>query len=253
MLPQKKAMEQKNTNSLKLNKLSERLYCLPFEERSDRPNLYYIKGDDYSVAVDAGNSKKHVEKFYEAINNMGFELPKYTIISHWHWDHTFGLWAINGESISSSLTHEKLIEVSKWKWTLEAMKQREETKEDIPFCTEHILVECDNLDDIKVKTTDIVVNKNTVLDLGEISLELIPRDSTHSRDSLFVYIPQEKALIVEDADCEDFYNDSIYDQKKLCDMIEFFESLDYEDHYLGHAEKESKAQALERLRECKTS
>ena len=46
-----------------LVKLSERLYYLPYEKTADRPNLYYIKGDDYSVAVDAGNSQRHVEIF----------------------------------------------------------------------------------------------------------------------------------------------------------------------------------------------
>lgn len=253
MLQLKKDMEQKNTNLLKLNKISDRFYYLPFEEISDRPNLYYIKGNDYSVAIDAGNSKKHLDKFYNAIKNMGFPLPKYTVISHWHWDHTFALHAIHGESISSLLTHKKLLEVSKWKWSIEAMNEREKTGEDIEFCNRHILIEYDDLNDIKVVGTDIQIEEKMMLDLGGIKLELIPRDSTHSRDSLFVYIPEERALIVEDADCEDFYNGEIYDQDKLSDMIDFFESLEYEDHYLGHAEKESKRQALERLRQCKTS
>ena len=50
-----------------LIKISERLYFLPFEENADRPNLYYVLGDDYSIAIDAGNSKAHVMKFYEAL------------------------------------------------------------------------------------------------------------------------------------------------------------------------------------------
>ena len=106
-----------------LIRLSERLYYLPYEKLTDRPNLYYIKGDDYSVAVDAGNSQKHVEKFYNALKEEGFDLPKYTIISHWHWDHTFGLKYISGKSMSTALTKEKLNEVSKWKWTDEEMKK----------------------------------------------------------------------------------------------------------------------------------
>lgn len=231
-----------------LIKLSERLYYLPYEKMADRPNLYYIKGDDYSVAVDAGNSQRHVEKFYSAIEAAGFSLPKYTIISHWHWDHTFGLKYISGRSMSTALTKEKLQEVSKWKWTLEDMKERELNKQDIPFCNECILQEYSDLNEIEVVTTDIVIDSNTSLDLGGITIELMPRESTHSKDSLFVYLPSEKALIVQDSDCEDFYNDDYYDPVILKNMIRFFESLDYEKHLLGHAEYEDKETALKRLK-----
>ena len=231
-----------------LIKLSERLYYLPYEKLTDRPNLYYIKGDDYSVAVDAGNSGRHVEKFYNALKEEGLVLPKYTIISHWHWDHTFGLKHIFGKSMSTALTKEKLNEVSRWKWTVEEMKKREESGEDIAFCSECIKIEYPDLDEIEVVSTDIVIDCNTSLDLGGITIELMPRISTHSKDSLFVYLPSEKALIVEDGDCEDFYNNNYYDPVILKDMIRFFESLDYDKHLLGHAEPEDKKTAIERLK-----
>ena len=248
----KKVMEQRNTNSSRLIKASERLYYLPYEEETDRPNLYYIRGDDYAVAVDAGNSEAHVRKFYEAIQAMGFELPRYTFISHWHWDHTFGLHAIKGMSVSTSLCHDKLSEVAGWEWSREAMNRREETGEDIPFCTEHILKEYPDLSQIKVVETDACLDEELILDAGGIRIRMIPRDSTHSRDALFVYLPEEKALIVQDADCEDFYHGAVYDRDRLRDMIAFFEALDYEDHYLGHAEKESKAEALRRLKDIES-
>ncbi|MBR4461701.1 MAG: MBL fold metallo-hydrolase [Erysipelotrichaceae bacterium] len=241
-------MEQRNTNSSKLIKFSDRFYVYPYEERTDRPNLYYILGDDYSVAVDAGNSWKHVSAFYDALMEMNFPLPSYTIISHWHWDHTFGLNAIHGVSISSKKTHDKLLEVMEWPWTLEAMKQREREGKDIPFCTEHILLEYPDLDEIKVVTTDEIIEESE-MDLGGIKIRVIPAPSTHTDDALYVYIPFEKALIVEDADCEDFYHGSVYDQDTLRDMISFFESLSYEYHYLGHAERETKEFALHRLKE----
>jgi hypothetical protein len=49
---------------MELKKLSDRIYYLPNEEETDRPVLGYINGDKYSLAVDVGNSSKHVEKFY---------------------------------------------------------------------------------------------------------------------------------------------------------------------------------------------
>ncbi|MDO4198934.1 MAG: MBL fold metallo-hydrolase [Erysipelotrichaceae bacterium] len=231
-----------------LKKLSERLYVYEYEEYGDRPNLFYIKGDDFSAAVDAGNSRKHLEAFYKAIEDKGFPLPLYTIISHWHWDHTFALNAINGYSIASSKCQEYLDKVMKWEWNLEAMKKREISGEDIAFCNENIQLEYPDLKEISVINTDIGISEEMDMDLGGIIVKLIPMASTHGYDSLYVYLPSEDALIVEDADNPDFYHGSIYDQDVLKKMISFFESLDYKYHYLGHAECETKEEAIERLR-----
>ncbi|MBQ6560531.1 MAG: MBL fold metallo-hydrolase [Erysipelotrichaceae bacterium] len=241
-------MEPRNTNLSKLIRLSDRFFVYPYEERTDRPNLYYILGDDYSVAVDAGNSWRHVHEFYDALKEMNFPLPSYTVISHWHWDHTFGLNAIHGVSLSSQKTHDKLSEVMKWSWTIEAMKQREIEGLDIPFCTEHILIEYPDLNEIRVVTTDEIIGQETEMDLGGIQIRIIPAPSTHTDDALYVYLPSEKALIVEDADCEDFYHGNIYDQETLHKMISFFESTDYMYHYLGHAKRETNEFALNRLK-----
>lgn len=245
----KKATAQRNTNSLKLRKLSDRFYVFPFQERGDRPNLYYILGDDYSVAVDAGNSWRHVHEFYDALAEMKLPLPSCTILSHWHWDHTFGLHAIHGRSLSSVKTHDKLLEVAEWPWNIEAMRQREKDGLDIPFCNDNILIEYPDLSEIKVITSDEIIDEERTIDLGGIALRIIPGPSTHTDDTLYVYLPEEKALIVEDADCEDFNHGAVYDQDTLREMIAFFESLDYEYHYLGHADRESKEFALNRLKE----
>ena len=231
-----------------LRKLNNVMYVYDFDTYADRPNLYYIKGKDYSIAVDAGNSRTHCKEFYDAITRAGFELPLYTIISHWHWDHTFGLNAIWGYSISSVKTKQQLDKVAKWKWTLDDMKNRETTGEDISFCTENILREYKDLNSIEVVSTDTGIDERVTMDLGNTCVDLIPMPSTHGDDSLFVYIPSERALIVEDADCEDFYNGAVYDQKILKEMIAFFESLDYDFHYLGHADVETKEFAINRLK-----
>ena len=57
---------------MRLERLSERVWVFPYEERRDRPNLCYIKGDNWSIAVDAGHSADHVMEFYKAIEEEGF-------------------------------------------------------------------------------------------------------------------------------------------------------------------------------------
>lgn len=231
-----------------LRKLNERLYVYDYDTYTDRLNIYYILGDNYSVAVEAGASKRHCDEFYEALNMEGLRLPEYTIISHWHWDHSFGLNAINGKSISTKKTQEYIESVKSWIWTKEEIHRRVEDREDIEFCALHIPREYPVLSDIKVVNTDEGIEEKKVLDLGGVTLELIPAISTHSDDCLYVYSPELRILIVEDADGCDFFNGGIYHQDLLAGMIEFFESLDYDYHYLGHANYQTKEQALNRLK-----
>lgn len=233
----------------KLVKVSRRVYYLTGENSTDRPYLYYIKGENYSVVIDAGNSKNHVEEFYNAIKAENMPLPHYTILTHWHWDHTFGIPYVQGKTIANVLTNQKLEEVRQWKWTLLEMKKREEAGSDIAFCNECIRKEYDDLTKIKVIPADIGISSVMQLDLGDIKVSLIPRDSTHSRDALFVHIPKEKMLFIGDADCEDYYEEAgTYNQSRLKSLISFIENLEFEYNMLGHDEPTTKEEVLKYLR-----
>ncbi len=65
------------------------------------------------MAVDAGYSFCHVKDFYEAIELNKFRTPDFTVITHWHYDHTFGMHAIKGVSIAHDKTNEFLKEQQK--------------------------------------------------------------------------------------------------------------------------------------------
>ena len=93
---------------MELKKLTDRIYYLPHEPEADRPMLAYVKGDRLSLAIDAGYSSLHVKDFYEAIEAADFRKPDFTAITHWHYDHTFGMHAIKGVSIAHKKTNEFL-------------------------------------------------------------------------------------------------------------------------------------------------
>ncbi len=233
---------------MKLVKLSDKVFYLPGVEELDRPFLYYIKGSNYSIAIDAGSCKSHVEEFYQELKNEGMELPKYTVITHWHWDHTFGMPYVHGKTIASELTNRKLKEVSHWKWTLKEMKMREQTGEDMAFCNECICKVYKDVSQICVIPSDIEIDSITQLDLGGVTLSLIPRDSTHSRDALFVFFHEGKMLFVGDADCEDHYEENgAYNKKRLRSLIAFIEGIDFEIYLLGHDLPSNKEETSEYL------
>ncbi len=235
---------------MELKRISSRMYYLPGEKETDRPYLYYVLGDTYSLAIDAGNSKNHVEKFYRAIANMGFRLPDYTAVTHWHWDHTFGMHAVHGKTITGLKTHHQLQKVMQWDWSDDAMKKRLQSGEEIAMCDRDIRVEYPDRNLIKLVLADIVFHGELILDLGNIHCELKEVSAPHSRDSVIIYIPEEKVLAIGDADgCNYYDNDGKYDRDLLEKMILLLQNYDFDTYLIGHDIPQSKKEALEYLHE----
>lgn len=69
-----------------LKRLTDRIYYLEHEPETDRPMLAYIRGDKWSLAIDAGYSSSHVADFYGAIEAEHLKKPDFTVITHWHYD-----------------------------------------------------------------------------------------------------------------------------------------------------------------------
>ncbi len=229
---------------------SSRIWYYEGQEETDRPFLYYLLGSRKSAVIDAGNSPRHLAEFYAALKENALPLPDYTIITHWHWDHTFALSGIHGKSFASRKTNQKLSEVSEWKWDDASMKAREENGEDIFFCNECIRKEYPDRSEIKVVPADFSVEERTVLSLGDCTLVLIPFDSPHSRDALYIYIPEEKALAVGDAFCPDFYDGGgKLDPDKAYAMLSLWKTLSFETVLPGHDAPCSEKELTEYIRE----
>ena len=87
---------------MKLHKISERIYYSDYDVERDRPILGYIRGDHFSVAVDAGHSDSHLNELYSLLKQHDLPLPDVTVITHWHWDHSFAMHAVNGLTIANA-------------------------------------------------------------------------------------------------------------------------------------------------------
>jgi hypothetical protein len=65
------------------------------------------------------------------------------------------------EAVNLMLTNIELKEVSHWKWTLEEMKMREQTGEDMVFCNECICKVYKDVSQIYVIPSDIEIDSIT--------------------------------------------------------------------------------------------
>lgn len=234
-----------------LKQITPRIWMLPGDHYTDRPNLYYVKGDDRSLAVDAGASPAHVELFYAALRQNDLPLPEVTAITHWHWDHTFGMCAVHGRTYASAGTGAQLSCVREWAWDRPAMQQREMQGLDIPFCNMCIMREyAAQPERIRVVLPDTVLLTDETLELGGVTAQLLFRPSPHSEDQLLVYIPEEKALFVGDGNCTDHYkHQGMFEEESLAKWIGCLEGIDHVHHLEGHGDPTDKAEALCYLRQ----
>ena len=180
----------------RLQRLTERVWVYPFEEARDRPNLVYIRGGRWSLAADAGHSEDHVRAFYRALEEEGLPLPELTVLTHWHWDHTFGMHAVHGLCLACAGTQAQLL----------AFRERLAREGAGFFLAMHesIRREYEGGRRIVVTGADMVFRGGTELDAGDCPIRVMEADGPHTEDTVLLEVPSEKVLILGDADCGPF-------------------------------------------------
>ena len=198
---------------MELKKLSEHIWYMPFEQECDRPNLGYVKGKNWSLAIDAGHSAAHTKEFYALLEKENLPLPCLNVLTHWHWDHTFGMHAVNVLTLANEKTNNHLAE---WKNKIEKNGPAE-----FFALHESIRKEYSENKEVIVKLADVIYNGELTLDLGDCTVKVIQSEAPHTDDSTLVYIENDKTLFVGDATGDDFFT-RIKDAalcKKLADTI----------------------------------
>ena len=175
---------------MKLERLTERVWVYPYEVERDRPNLSYINGDRWSLAVDAGHSDNHVREFYRALEEEGLPLPELTVLTHWHWDHTFGMHAIHGLSLANERTNQYLTD---FRTRLE--------KEGTGFFLamhESIRLEYEGGKPVVVTPADLLFREEMHLNAGNCPIRIFQAEAPHTDDSTLIFLPEENVLILGD-------------------------------------------------------
>ena len=184
---------------MELKRLTERIWIYPYEQERDRPNLGYIRGDHWSVAVDAGHSAEHTQAFYKALESAGLPLPKLTVLTHWHWDHTFGMHAVRGLCLANAETNRHLSEFR------DLLAQKGTSH----FLTMDPSIRQEYRDGKPVVITlaDLVYEREIRLDAGNCPVRVFQTEAPHTDDSTLVEVPGESLLFIGDAACGTFPDD----------------------------------------------
>ena len=133
-----------------------------------------------------------------AIRSENLPLPELTVITHWHWDHTFGMYAVHGEILARPETSDKLAHIQA-EMEADPDKASRFLNSDASIRREYA-----GGVPLKVVPAGKIVTEDQSIDLGGLTVELLWSVSPHTDDSLLVYVPDDHVLFVGDAQLGEF-------------------------------------------------
>lgn len=237
---------------MSLIEITKDIYYYPFDDKYLRPNLFYIRGDKKSIAVDAGNSKMHRNDFFEELEKFKFDEPEAIVLTHCHWDHTLGLDGYQGQSIATRISKERLAEFHEYSWCKDNLK--EITKKGFMTKFSYLFMrKVYRNDPIIIPVISESYTDHKRIDLGNFEVHLIQMKNPHSENSTVIWIPERKVVIIGDSDYPSYRNNvAFYDKEKTLAFCEEIESLPFEYYCGSHIEPLNRTEGLEKLEELRT-
>lgn len=218
----------------KLVRLSEHVVYLPPYQETDRPVLAAISGERYTLLMDAGNSSSHAKLWLSQLAEHNIK-GDWLVLTHWHWDHVFGLSEMPIPSLCNTETFERIIEMQKLSWEDQAIDERVKEGTEILFCADAMKKELGSDRNIRIKAPDITFSSKMTFNLGGITCIIEHVGGDHSPDSTVLYVPEEKILFLGDCLYANMYaKEWCYTREKVVDMISKLEQYDVEIAILSH-------------------
>ncbi len=155
--------------------------------------------------VDAGASPAHAQLFLDELDRVTHRRPDWVALTHWHWDHTFGLSHLSIPSFGHVALARNLARLQGLSWTDKALAERVARGEEIAFCAENIRKEYGERRDIDVVLPTITFERAVTLDLGGVRCELHHVPTDHTDDAVAIYVVEDEVLFLGDALGENLY------------------------------------------------
>lgn len=222
-----------------LNKVSERVYYMDCVHSGDRPVLGLVVGDECSLVIDGGNSKAHAQEFLSYVKELDIPPLKYLVLTHWHWDHVFGIETMNLINIVHKNSNVKLDWMRNLEWTDKAINERVQSGEEIAFCEENIKIEHpSNERKISIPKAHIIFDKSIEIDLGGVKVKVEHTSADHSDDCCLINIEGEKIVFMGDAMYLDMYHGPwSYSKEKLYKLLDKLKSYEAKYYIPAHHPK----------------
>lgn len=188
------------------NQISEHVWWLSPDSATDRPVLGAIAGTRGTLIVDAGASPAHAQVLQEEIAAAGLPAPRYLALTHWHWDHIFGIAVWELPTFGHVETQRKMVELASLDWSHAAVDARVDAGTEIAFCRDMMNLEMPDRSRLVLRAPDIAFTDECVIDLGDVACHLVHVGGDHAGDSTVVYVPADGVVFLGDCIAQNLYH-----------------------------------------------
>lgn len=205
---------------------------LPAMPETDRPLLAAIQGTRQTVLMDAGNSSAHARAFQRLLAAEHIH-PDGLVLTHHHWDHTFGVAAFDIPVMAHVNTRRHLAAMQTWSWSDDALAERVEQRRQTAFTAANIQKEWGDDRNVVLRLPTVTYTDELTLDLGDTTCVLIHPTVDHADDCTLLYVPEERTLFLGDA----FYADTMtwtYSLAGASALVNAVEGLEVDQCFLSH-------------------
>lgn len=217
-----------------LRRVTDHVYWLPPTD-PDRPSLAAVVGKTRTLMLDIGASPTHTRLFLEQLESADVPTPHFALLSHWHWDHVFGIAALEMPVLAHTQTAKGLEVLRGYSWSDEALDARVQSGHEAEMCARDIKLELPSPRTITLRAPDIVFSGGLTLDLGETTCYVLHVGGDHAEDACVTLIQPDRLVFLGDCLYEAIYApERYYTPAKIFPLLETVLALEADHYITGH-------------------
>lgn len=227
------------------DRVAPHVYRLSPSDATDRPALGVVAGRERTLVVDAGNSPAHARLLLGRLQGLRVPPVSFVAVTHWHWDHVFGLSAFDAPAVAHSETRHMVAEMARWDWSDEALDRRVAEGVEIAFCRDNIIAELPDRSGLVLRPPEIAFHGRVEIDLGGVRCNVVHVGGDHAADASVVYVPEDRVLFIGDCLGPDLYSgEPSYTTGRLFPLLDRLLGFDAEWFVEGHESEPAPRQAI---------
>jgi glyoxylase-like metal-dependent hydrolase (beta-lactamase superfamily II) len=168
------------------------------DDRTDRPALGAVRGERGTLIVEGGASAAHLGAFAAELEARGRPPVVGIVLTHWHWDHSFGSAAIDAPVIAHADTAAELAVQAAYDWSDAALEERVRDGREIAFCADCLRLEIPDRSDLRIVLPSETFTGRHAIDLGGVRADVVHVGGDHAADSCVIHVPGDDVLFLGD-------------------------------------------------------
>ncbi|MGJ3238169.1 MAG: MBL fold metallo-hydrolase [Anaerolineae bacterium] len=214
------------------------VYIFPRDETPNtiQPNIGVIRHGDQTILIDSGNSPRHARQIIGAINSHLLPPISTIILTHHHWDHSFGAASFNPDVI---IAHERcahhLAEYAQQDWNASALREAITENPRLELSNNAMIDAISDWREFRIVQPDLTFANQLSLHLDGMVIELEHVGGRHADDSVVVRLPEQGVMFLGDSYYpEPYHLRAEGDEDLELDMLDHFLADNYAVYVDGH-------------------